>query len=67
MVVAVKEKIVSKEEPQKNTEPTFRNSDEMTIEELTDPDYRLKQVVKHFGSNKESTPAICSKCHHCRR
>ena len=44
-------------------EPKFRNPDEMTVEELTDPDYRLKQLMKDNGVQ----PLTCSKCHHCRR
>lgn len=44
------------------TDPKFRNPEEMTIEELTDPDYRLKQLMKENGAY----PLTCSKCHHCR-
>lgn len=44
-------------------EPKFRSPEEMTTEELTDPDYRLKQILKQNGQH----PLSCSKCHHCRR
>ena len=41
----------------------FRNSSELSTEQLTDPDFRLKQLNKHNNGK----PAItCSKCHHCR-
>lgn len=43
-------------------EPKFRNPEEMTTEELTDPDYRLRQPMKDNGAY----PLTCSKCHHCR-
>ena len=46
--------------------PKFRDPATMTEAELTDPDYRLKQLMEQFGGNKEGKPAICSKCHHCR-
>jgi len=46
-------------------EPKFRDVDELTYEQLTDPDYRLKQVAKDAGID-ESQILICSKCHHCR-
>ena len=39
-------------------EPKFRDPSMLTEEQLTDPDYRLKQLV--------GAPT-CSKCHHCRR
>ena len=37
----------------------FRNGSELTEEQLTDPDYRLKQLLKNGART-------CSKCHHCR-
>ena len=43
--------------------PKFRNPEEMTEEELTDPDYHLKQLAKLSGGKFSLT---CSKCHHCR-
>lgn len=42
--------------------PRFRNPKTMTVEQLTDPDYRLKQLMKGNGAH----PVSCSKCHHCR-
>ena len=44
-------------------EPKFRGDTELTVEQRTDPDYRLKQLKKYVG-NKISI--MCSKCHHCR-
>jgi len=44
-------------------EPKFRNPGDMIEEELTDPDYRLKQLAKLSGGKLNIT---CSKCHHCR-
>lgn len=43
--------------------PKFRNSSELTTEQLTDPDFRLKQLAK---MNKGKPAITCSKCHHCR-
>ena len=44
-------------------EPKFRDPNTLTEEQLTDPDYRLKQLAKLNGDDKIIT---CSKCHHCR-
>ena len=44
--------------------PKFRKVSELTNEELTDPDFRLKQIEK---LNKDKLQITCSKCHHCRR
>jgi len=44
-------------------ETKFRDSATLTEEQLTDPDYRLKQLAKHSGGKISIT---CSKCHHCR-
>lgn len=44
-------------------EPKFRRSSELTSEQLTDPDYRLKQLQNLSGGKLSIT---CSKCHHCR-
>ena len=35
----------------------------LTIEQLTDPDFRLKQLEK---LSKGKFQITCSKCHHCR-
>jgi hypothetical protein len=45
-------------------EPKFRKSSELSTEQLTDPDYRLRQLEK---LNDNKLPITCSKCHHCRR
>lgn len=59
MVIEVKEK-----ELMQATTPKFRDESELTEEQLTDPDFRLKQLVK---LNKGKLSITCSKCHHCRR
>ena len=41
----------------------FRDPSELSPEQLTDPDYRLKQLEK---LNKGKLSITCSKCHHCR-
>ena len=43
--------------------PKFRDPNELSYEQLTDPDYALKQLIK-LSSGKISI--TCSKCHHCR-
>ena len=45
--------------------PKFRDVSELTYEQLTDPDYRLKGIARDYGV-EESRVLICSKCHHCR-
>lgn len=44
--------------------PKFRNSSELTTEQLVDPDFRLKQLATFYRDKQVIT---CSKCHHCRR
>lgn len=53
---------MTQKQTKEELKPKFRSPNELTIEQLTDPDYRLNQIMKQNGSN----PAICSKCHHCR-
>ena len=43
--------------------PKFRDPSELSHEQLTDPDYALKQLTKLSGGK---FPITCSKCHHCR-
>ncbi len=43
--------------------PKFRDPIQLSSEQLTDPDYRLKQLEKLNGGKLSIT---CSKCHHCR-
>ena len=43
--------------------PKFRDSAELSPEQLTDPDYRLKQLEK---LNRGKFSITCSRCHHCR-
>jgi len=57
MTTATREKVEVK--------PKFINPDELTEEQLTDPDYRIKQIAKQAGID-ERKMLICSKCHHCR-
>lgn len=47
----------------KTLKPRFRDSSELSTEQLTDPDYALKQLEKLNGGKLSIT---CSKCHHCR-
>lgn len=44
-------------------EVKFRDLCELSPEQLTDPDYAIKQLEKRNGDNLSIT---CSKCHHCR-
>lgn len=44
-------------------EPKFRDPNTLSTEQLTDPDYALKQLEK---LNKGRLSITCSKCHHCR-
>lgn len=41
----------------------FIDKHNLTKEQLTDPDYRLKMIQEMFG---REIPVSCSKCHHCR-
>ena len=43
--------------------PKFRSSGELTVEQLNDSDFRLKQLEK---LSKGKATITCSKCHHCR-
>lgn len=43
--------------------PKFRDTSSLSTEQLTDPDYALKQLEKLNGGRSSIT---CSKCHHCR-
>jgi len=52
-----------KNDVSERTEPKFRNPRELSSEQLTDPDYALKQLEKLNGGKLSIT---CSKCHHCR-
>ena len=45
-------------------EPKFREKSKLSFEQLTDPDYALKQLEK---LNEGRFSITCSKCHHCRR
>ena len=44
-------------------EPIFMDQINLSHEQLTDPDYALKQLQEAYGS---IYPITCSKCHHCR-
>lgn len=44
-------------------EPRFRDSTELSPDQLTDPDYALKQLEK---LNEGKLTITCSRCHHCR-
>ena len=45
-------------------EPAFRTESDLSLEQRTDPDYRLKELQRLSG---QELPLTCSKCHHCRR
>jgi len=44
-------------------EPRYIPKEFLTEEQLRDPDYRLKQLQKLYGTHYTIS---CSKCHHCR-
>jgi len=44
--------------------PKFRDTSELTHEQLTDPDYAIKQLIEK--PNEGKLYVLCSKCHHCR-
>jgi hypothetical protein len=44
-------------------EPKFRDSNQLSSEQLTDPDYALKRLEQEHG---QLLPITCTKCHHCR-
>ena len=44
-------------------QPGFIDEKELSNEQLTDPDFRLKSLEKLYGTKY---PISCSKCHHCR-
>lgn len=58
---------VTVEEYKKNVsemiEPKFRKYSELSIEQRTDPDFRLKELEK---LNEGRLSITCSRCHHCR-
>ena len=53
----------SKNEVTEVIEPKFREPEELSAEQLRDPDYALKQLEKLNGGKLSIT---CSRCHHCR-
>jgi len=53
----------SKKNVSKVIKPRFRDPNELSREQLTDPDYALKQLEK---LNRGELSITCSKCHHCR-
>ena len=65
MAIAVREKPKEKEVG-KIIGPSFRDPATMAEEEMTDPDFRRKQLAKEAGLNEEEA-LTCTKCHHCRR
>lgn len=48
----------------KRLESGFRSEGELSNEQLTDPDYRIR-VLSALTEGK--VPLTCSRCHHCRR
>lgn len=57
--------MVSSIQVKEKVKPKFRDPSELTEEQLTDPDYRLKKIARESGI-PDSEMLICSKCHHCR-
>jgi len=43
--------------------PKFIDPKKLSHEQLTDPDFALKELEKRSGGRFSIT---CSKCHHCR-
>ena len=43
--------------------PKFREPRTLTFEQMSDPDYALKELKRLNGGKLAIT---CSKCHHCR-
>jgi hypothetical protein len=43
---------------------SFIPKNDLSVDQLTDPDYALKQIDAININNFEIT--VCSKCHHCR-
>lgn len=58
-----KEKVEFKKNYSEKIKPKFRKYNELSFEQLTDPDYRLKHLEILNGGELSIT---CSKCHHCR-
>jgi hypothetical protein len=48
----------------KQFKPKFRDENELSFEERTDPDYRLRQLAQYY---RGKLPITCSRCHHCRK
>lgn len=48
---------------EKTLEPRFRDPNELSYEQLNDPDYAFKYLERINNGNLLIT---CSKCHHCR-
>ena len=45
-----------------NIEPKFIEQNQLSYEQLTDPDYANKEIQRMNNGLKMT----CSKCHHCR-
>ena len=54
-----------KERTMKGVAYKFRDESELTEEQLSDPDYRIKTLAIEAGLDPNKM-LICSKCHHCR-
>ncbi|MDP2950887.1 MAG: hypothetical protein Q8N55_00735 [bacterium] len=46
--------------------PKFRDPSALSPEQLTDPDYRLKQIEELNRGKFSMIKWSCSRCHHCR-
>jgi len=56
------EKMSEKDSPV--VEPKFWEDSELSLEQRTDPDYRLKELQR---LSRQELTLTCSRCHHCRR
>ncbi len=60
----VKKQLLVKSNVLQTITPKFKDPAELSLEQLRDPDYALKQI-EELSNGKFSI--TCSKCHHCRR
>ena len=69
MTIKTKEEALEEKKARIASEVAYKSRDEseLTKEQLTDPDYRLKSLqTQSLIEGRIFTPS-CSKCHHCRR
>ena len=59
----VKKQLLVKSNVLQTITPKFKDPTELSLEQLTDPDYAIKQLEQLNGGRFSIT---CSRCHHCR-